>query len=188
MRSYMTRTSIRSSSARGIPTHGAGRSVPTTRATTVRGLGAGADADTGEYKWHYQQVPGDDWDYTSVQPIILTDLEINNVKRKVALHAPKNGFFYVIDRSNGRLVSAEQFATINWAAGIDRETGRPVVYEQARYGITGGDFLAIPGPFGAHNWHPMSYSPKTGPSTSRCRISHGYANDDNFAYKPGHGS
>lgn len=147
------------------------------------------DADTGEYRWHYQQNPGDDWDYTSVQPIILTDLEINNVKRKVALHAPKNGFFYVIDRSNGKLISAEKFATVNWAAGIDRETGRPVVYEQARYGITGGDFLAIPGPFGAHNWHPMSLSPKTGLVYIPVQnVPFGYADDGNFKYTPGHGN
>lgn len=147
------------------------------------------DADTGDYRWHYQETPGDDWDYTSVQPIILTELSINGTRRKVALHAPKNGFFYVVDRSNGKLISAEKFATVNWAAGVDMETGRPVVYEQARYGITGGDFLAIPGPFGAHNWHPMAFSPKTNLVYIPVQnIPFGYADDGSFKYTPGHGA
>jgi PQQ-dependent dehydrogenase (methanol/ethanol family) len=147
------------------------------------------DADTGAYRWHYQETPGDDWDYTSVQPIILTDLDINGAKKKVALHAPKNGFFYVVDRSNGRLISAEKFATVNWAAGVDMETGKPVVYEQARYGITGGDFLAIPGPFGAHNWHPMAFSPKTNLVYIPVQnIPFGYADNGSFKYTPGHGA
>lgn len=147
------------------------------------------DANTGEYRWHYQQTPGDDWDYTSVQPIILSELNINGTKRKVALHAPKNGFFYVVDRKSGKLISAEQFATVNWASGVNIESGRPVVYEQARYGITGGDFLAIPGPFGAHNWHPMAYSPKTNLVYLPVQnIPFGYADDGSFKYQPGHGA
>ncbi len=147
------------------------------------------DADTGDYRWHYQETPGDDWDYTSVQPIILTELSINGAKRKVALHAPKNGFFYVVDRQNGKLLSAEKFATVNWASGVDLETGRPVVYEQARYGVTGGDFLAIPGPFGAHNWHPMAFSPKTNLVYIPVQnIPFGYSDDGTFKYTAGHGN
>lgn len=144
------------------------------------------DADTGEYRWHYQQTPGDDWDYTSTQPIILTDLKIEGRSRKVLLHAPKNGFFYVIDRKDGKLVSAKPFTTVNWASGIDLKTGRPIEYPEARYGTTKKPFVALPGPFGAHNWHPMSYSPKTGLTYIPVQdVPLDYAVDPNFKYTPG---
>jgi len=120
------------------------------------------DADTGQYKWHYQSTPGEEWDYTATQPIMLTDLTINGEVRKVAMQAPKNGFFYVIDRRDGKLISAKNFMPVNWAAGIDLETGRPIEYPAARYSLTGQEFMGIPGAIGAHSWHPMSYSPKTG--------------------------
>jgi len=114
--------------------------------------------DTGEYVWHYQQTPGDNWDYTSTQDIILADIEIEGDVRKVLLHAPKNGFFFVIDRVTGEFLSAENFVDVNWATGYD-EDGRPIEIPEAR-----GEepFDAVPGPFGAHNWHAMSYSPATG--------------------------
>jgi PQQ-dependent dehydrogenase (methanol/ethanol family) len=120
------------------------------------------NADTGEYAWHYQTVPGDTWDYTSVQHMILADMEIDGQDRKVIMQAPKNGFFYVIDRVTGEFISAENIMPVNWATHIDPETGRPVEAEDARY-----DELIIskkisPGPGGAHNWQPMSYSPDTG--------------------------
>lgn len=144
------------------------------------------DADTGAYRWHYQQTPGDDWDYTSTQPIILTDLTIEGQARKVLLHAPKNGFFYVIDRKDGKLVSAKPFTTINWASGVDPTTGRPVEYPAARYARTGQRFMAMPGPFGSHNWHPMAYSPKTGLVYIPVQdIPLDYAVDDAFKYTPG---
>lgn len=116
------------------------------------------DPDTGEYRWHYQETPGDNWDYTSTQPMILADLELDGQPRKVILHAPKNGFFFVIDRTNGEFISAENFVDVNWATGYDAD-GRPVEVPEAR-----GDapYDAIPGPFGAHNWHPMSFNPDTG--------------------------
>jgi len=120
------------------------------------------DVDTGQYKWHYQSTPGEEWDYTATQPIMLTDLIIDGRVRKVAMQAPKNGFFYVIDRSNGKLISAKNFMPVNWAAGIDLETGRPIEYPAARYSLTGREFLGIPGAAGAHNWPPMSYNPQTG--------------------------
>lgn len=117
------------------------------------------DADTGKYVWHYQETPGDNWDYTATQPMILADLEIGGAMRKVILHAPKNGFFFVIDRTNGRLISARNFVDVNWASGYDSE-GRPVVLPEARDGETARD--SVPGPFGAHNWHSMSFNPQTG--------------------------
>jgi alcohol dehydrogenase (cytochrome c)/quinohemoprotein ethanol dehydrogenase len=118
--------------------------------------------DTGEYVWHYQEVPGDEWDFTSVQPMMLADLQINGETRKVLMHAPKNGFFYVIDRTNGQLISAEPFAPVTWATAIDKETGRPVENPDARYSVTGRPWRGTPGPQGAHNWNPMAFSPMTG--------------------------
>ncbi|MGJ8563341.1 MAG: PQQ-dependent dehydrogenase, methanol/ethanol family [Alphaproteobacteria bacterium] len=117
--------------------------------------------DTGEYVWHYQTTPGETWDYTATQHLILSDLEIDGKLRKVIMQAPKNGFFYVIDRTNGEFISAKNFVDVNWATHIDQETGRPVEIPAARYyGKT--PHLQLPGPLGAHNWHPMSFSPKTG--------------------------
>ena len=118
--------------------------------------------ETGEYVWHYQTVPGDTWDYTAVQHMILAELEIDGYERKVIMQAPKNGFFYVLDRENGEPLSAENIMPVNWATHIDIETGRPVEVQGARYDETGSARKITPGPGGAHNWHPMSYSPDTG--------------------------
>ncbi|HKS05563.1 MAG TPA: PQQ-dependent dehydrogenase, methanol/ethanol family [Gemmatimonadaceae bacterium] len=116
--------------------------------------------DSGTYVWHYQTTPGDDWDYTATQPIILADLTIEGRARKVLMQAPKNGFFYVIDRLTGEFISAEAYTPVSWATGIDRKTGRPIEAANARYGATGA-WLAPATP-GAHNWHPMSWNPNTG--------------------------
>jgi quinohemoprotein ethanol dehydrogenase len=117
--------------------------------------------DTGEYVWHYQEVPGENWDYTAVQQMTLTDLPINGQPRKVILHAPKNGFFYVIDRTSGKLISANHFVPVNWASHIDLETGRPVELKPANSYNDEQASLVYPAHFGAHNWPPMSYSPIT---------------------------
>jgi quinohemoprotein ethanol dehydrogenase len=118
------------------------------------------DADTGRYKWHYQTVPGETWDYNSSMDIVLADLEIGGAPRKVLMHAPKNGFFYVIDRSNGSLLSAEKIGKVTWASHVDMATGRPVEIAGSRY--EDGEEEVWPSPFGVHNWHAMSYSPRTG--------------------------
>ena len=117
--------------------------------------------DTGEYVWHYQVTPKDNWDYTATQQLTLAELEINGEQRKVIMQAPKNGFFYVLDRVTGELLSAEKFAKVTWASHIDMETGRPVETEYADYQSNGGSYI-WPSPYGAHNWQPMSFSPKTG--------------------------
>jgi quinohemoprotein ethanol dehydrogenase len=118
------------------------------------------DPDTGEYRWHYQTTPGETWDYNSNMDIVLSDLEIEGRTVKALMHAPKNGFFYVIDRETGKLVSAEPFAETNWATHVDLETGRPVETPWARY--PDGPQVITPTLFGAHNWPPMSYNPVTG--------------------------
>ena len=117
------------------------------------------NADTGKYVWHYQETPGDNWDYTSTQPMILADLTIDGAPRKVILHAPKNGFFFVIDRTNGKFISAKNFVDVNWATGYDAN-GRPI--EVAGGARRQAAYDSIPGPYGAHNWHPMSFNPQTG--------------------------
>jgi quinohemoprotein ethanol dehydrogenase len=118
------------------------------------------DPDTGEYRWHYQTTPGETWDFNSNMDIVLADLPIEGRMRKVILHAPKNGFFYVIDRTTGKLISASPFTETTWARRIDVETGRPVEVEGARY--ERGVATVTPGPLGGHNWQSMSFNPKTG--------------------------
>jgi len=118
--------------------------------------------DTGEYVWHYQTTPGETWDFTATQHLILATLKIDGQDRDVIMQAPKNGFFYVVDRKDGKLISAQPYVAVNWATGVDPATGRPIENPQARYGETGKPWLAIPGPGGAHNWQPMSFSPLTG--------------------------
>ncbi|MDT7837185.1 PQQ-dependent dehydrogenase, methanol/ethanol family [Aquabacterium sp. OR-4] len=117
------------------------------------------DPDTGMYKWHYQETPGDNWDFTSTQPMILADLKIDGKPRKVILHAPKNGFFFVIDRADGRFISAKPFTEVNWATGYDA-SGRPIETAMAR--VSDKPREIMPSAFGARNWHPMSFNPQTG--------------------------
>jgi quinohemoprotein ethanol dehydrogenase len=114
---------------------------------------------TGEYVWHYQVTPGDNWDFTSTQTIILADLAIEGRPRKTLLHAPKNGFFFVLDRETGEFLSAENFVEVNWASGYDDE-GRPIENPAARHPTE--PFEVIPSAYGAKNWHPMSFNPRTG--------------------------
>jgi len=131
--------------------------------------------DSGEYVWHYQEDPADAWDFDSAEDIILADLTIDGRARKVLMQAPKNGIFYVLDRTNGALISAKPFTFINWASGVEPKTGRPVETALARY--PGGDPAPIvPGPVGAHSWQPMSYSPATG-------LVYIPVNDAGFKYK-----
>jgi PQQ-dependent dehydrogenase (methanol/ethanol family) len=116
--------------------------------------------DTGDLKWHYQMVPGDQWDYDSVQQMVLADLNINGRTRKVIMQANKNGFFYVLDRTTGEFISAQPFSRVTWAKGIDQKTGRPIINAEVKYGE---DPVPVsPGGGGAHNWSPMSYNPQTG--------------------------
>jgi quinohemoprotein ethanol dehydrogenase len=115
--------------------------------------------DTGAYVWHFQETPSDAWDYDSDQDLALTELTIDGKKRDVLLQAGKNGFFYVLDRKTGAFISAKNFVDVNWATGYTPE-GKPIQIPGARGEDTPVE--AIPGPFGAHNWQSMSFSPKTG--------------------------
>jgi quinohemoprotein ethanol dehydrogenase len=116
------------------------------------------DADTGKYKWHYQTVPGETWDFNSAMDIVQVDLKVKERTIKALMHAPKNGFFYVLNRSNGRLLSAKPFAKVTWATKVDMKTGKPLEVEGSRY--ESGEVTMWPGPLGAHNWQPMSWNPE----------------------------
>lgn len=140
--------------------------------------------DTGEMVWYFQETPAEHWDYTAVQTITLADLVINGRQRKVLLHAPKNGYFYVLDRATGEFISGQQYIKrLTWARGLD-ETGRPIEAKGAHY--TTEPVLIAPGPAGGHNWPPMSFSPLTGlayiPGQETSRI---IVPDLNFKYRPG---
>jgi quinohemoprotein ethanol dehydrogenase len=141
--------------------------------------------DTGELIWHYQTTPGDSWDYTSTQDLVLAELEIEGQERKVLMHAPKNGFFYVIDRESGVPISAEPFAKVTWATGIDPKTWRPIEVPGLDY--TGEEPVVIePSPHGAHNWHSMSFNPETGlVYIPTHEIPYFFRLDPDFKYRPG---
>jgi quinohemoprotein ethanol dehydrogenase len=142
------------------------------------------DPDTGQYLWHYQESPGESWDFTSTQPMILADLGVDGVARKVLMHAPKNGFFYVLDRHTGKVLAANNFVPTYWATHVDLETGRPAIVPNAYY--DSGPFVGSPTGLGAHNWSPMSYNPLTGLVYFRAsRASMIYRHDPDFVFREG---
>ena len=142
------------------------------------------DPDDGSLVWHYQTTPGETWDYTATQHMILADLEIGGDVRKVIMQAPKNGFFYVLDRTDGTFISAEPYVAVNWAQGIDPETGRPIEEPGARY--VDDTAVVFPSAHGGHNWHPMAYSPDTGlVYVPVLDMGFPYAQHADFAYQPG---
>jgi PQQ-dependent dehydrogenase (methanol/ethanol family) len=116
--------------------------------------------DTGEYVWHYQETPGDTWDYDAVSPMITADLTLGGQKKHVILQPSKNGFFYVVEAATGKLLSADPFTEVNWATGVDLKTGRPNVVAAARYEKE--PWNLAPGVQGGHSWHPNAFSPETG--------------------------
>ncbi|GCE82235.1 PQQ-dependent alcohol dehydrogenase large subunit [Komagataeibacter diospyri] len=118
--------------------------------------------DTGEYVWHFQETPEDQWDYTSTQQIMTLDLPLDGQMRHVIVHAPKNGFFYVLDAATGEFISGKNFVFVNWAKGLDPKTGRPIFNPDAQYSVTGKPFYVFPGDMGGHGIAAMSYSPRTG--------------------------
>ncbi len=118
--------------------------------------------DTGKYVWHFQETPMDRWDFDSNQHIIAATIPVAGKPQRVLLHAPKNGFFYVLDAKTGKFISGTAYATVNWATGLDPVSGKPKVVPAAFYDKTGVPFVSVPGAAGAHSWQPMSYSPKTG--------------------------
>jgi alcohol dehydrogenase (cytochrome c)/quinohemoprotein ethanol dehydrogenase len=149
---------------------GTGNGTPWNRA--YRGSGGGdnlflasiiaVNADTGAYAWHYQEAPGEAWDYDATSPLMLADLKIAGKSRRVVMQASKNGFFYVLDAKTGKVISANNFVATSWATGVDLKTGKPLINPDARYDETGKAAVMQPGGQGAHGWHPMSFNPRTG--------------------------
>ena len=143
------------------------------------------DVNTGLYKWHFQNVPGDEWDYDSVQHLLQADVTIKGVKRKVIMQANKNGFLYTLDRTNGKFISGTPIAKVNWALGLDEATGRPIINPDAKYSAAESANIT-PGPGGAHNWSPMSFNPTLGLLYVSGQSGGGftYAVQPNFEYNP----
>ena len=138
------------------------------------------DADTGAYKWHFQTTPGDNWDYTATQTLIIATLPLgeDGADRRVVMQAPKNGFFYVLDAATGEFISGNNYVPVNWATGLD-ESGRPVEVPEARYAEI--PYLQTPGPLGGHNWHPMAFNPDVGLAYIPAQeIPQAYATDPRF--------
>lgn len=144
------------------------------------------DVRTGRLAWYYQTTPGEQWDYTATQKLILADLKIDGKVRKILMQAPKNGFFYVLDRESGQLLSAKPYAYLNWASHVDLRTGRPVEIIDADYSKE--PKLISPGDWGAHNWQPMAFNRRTGLvyiPVLETGVFYGYTKEA-FVYRPGH--
>ncbi len=141
--------------------------------------------ETGKMAWYFQETPGDTWDFTSTQPIILADLKIDGKTRKVLMSAPKNGFFYMLDRITGQFISGDKYAQrVTWATGLDKN-GHPIEAKGARF--TTEPITLSPGAGGAHNWQPMSFSPLTGLVYIPIQESPWtYVPDPNFKFAPGY--
>jgi len=138
--------------------------------------------ETGEYVWHFQTTPNDTWDFTATQPIILADLTIDGRRRQVLMQAPKNGFFYVLDRLTGEFISGKPYVSMTWATGLDAK-GRPIQVPEAHYGFK--SIVVSPGPIGGHNWQPMAWNPSTGLVYFPGQESGAhYARDPKFKYEP----
>ena len=151
----------------------------------VRGFFSAFDALTGHFAWKFYTVPGDSWDYDSVQQLLLADITVKGKPRKVIMQANKDGFYYVLDRATGQFISGQPFAQVTWARGLNEETGRPIINQAAHYGT---DTITLsPGPGGAHNWAPMSFNPATGlvyiPTSAAS--TYDFTVDDKFVYKDG---
>jgi PQQ-dependent dehydrogenase (methanol/ethanol family) len=142
------------------------------------------DPDTGRYVWHYQATPDDTWDFDATQSLTLADLTIGGRPRKVVMQANKNGFFYVIDRANGHLISAKGFVPMTWASGVDARTGRPIEVPGARYEKKVA--VISPSPTGGHNWQPVAFDPRQGlVFIPAMETPFGFGDDPNFKYRPG---
>jgi len=140
--------------------------------------------ETGRLVWHYQTTPGENWDYTATQQMILTDRVYRGKKRKLLLQAPKNGFFYILDRETGELLSAEPYVPVSWATHVDLETGRPAVREEADWSKE--DRVIAPHVMGAHSWHPMSFDANRGlVYMSNFELAYLFMADSNFEYRNG---
>jgi quinohemoprotein ethanol dehydrogenase len=144
------------------------------------------NADTGRYAWHYQVTPAETWDYDATSPLMLADLSIDGAPRRALMQVSKNGFFYALDAATGQLLRAKNYTAVSWATGIDMRTGRPIEVPEARFGKTGKPVVVQPSGQGAHSWHPMAFSRRTGlVYTPVVETSQGFAPDPNYRPREG---
>lgn len=120
------------------------------------------DPKTGKIKWHYQFSPNNPFDYDSVAEMVLADMNVEGKPTKVLMDANRNGFFYVLDRTNGKLLAANPYVKVNWATGIDMKTGRPIETDVSKDAREGKKVTVYPSILGGKNWEPMSFNPQTG--------------------------
>ena len=116
------------------------------------------DRKTGAMKWYFQETPTDNWDLTATQPMLLADLAIGGAKRKVLVHAPKNGFLFVVDRETGKPLAANAMVRTSWASGWNLDTGKPVLTPETS-DYSKGPKIVFPSSAGARNWYPAAYDP-----------------------------
>lgn len=142
--------------------------------------------DTGRMAWYYQQVPRESWDYTATQPFILADMEFDGELRQVIMQAPKAGFFYILDRATGELLSADPYVPVNWATHVDLETGRPQLNPEVDYDFGTDPAYVEPSGMGGHAWNPMAFNPENGlvyiPAIEGGALSHDAT--DGHVYRP----
>jgi PQQ-dependent dehydrogenase (methanol/ethanol family) len=147
------------------------------------------NADTGAYAWHYQTTPAESWDFDATSPLALADLNLDGAPHRVLMQVSKNGFFYALDAATGKLLRAKNYTPVSWATGVDMQTGRPIEVPAARFGKTGKAVVVQPGGQGAHSWHPMSFSRRTGLLyTPMVETSQGFAPDPNYVPREGVGN
>jgi quinohemoprotein ethanol dehydrogenase len=147
------------------------------------------NADTGAYVWHYQTTPAESWDFDATSPLALADLNIDGARHRVLMQVSKNGFYYALDAANGKLLRAKNYTPVSWATGVDMQTGRPIEVPEARFGKTGKPVVVQPGGQGAHSWHPMSFSRRTGLLyTPMVETSQAFAPDPNYVPRVGAGN
>jgi alcohol dehydrogenase (cytochrome c) len=143
------------------------------------------DPKTGKIKWHYQFSPNNPFDYDSVAEMVLADLTVEGKPTKVLMDANRNGFFYVLDRTNGKLLSANPYVKVNWASGIDMATGKPIETDVTRDAREGKKVTVYPSILGGKNWEPMSYNPQTGFAYANTLVFGGHYKTEPAAYKAG---
>jgi alcohol dehydrogenase (cytochrome c) len=143
------------------------------------------DPKTGKIKWHYQFSPNNPFDYDAVAEMVLADMNIEGKPTKVLMDANRNGFFYVLDRTNGKLLAANPYVKVNWATGIDLKTGRPIETDITRDAREGKKVTVFPSILGGKNWEPMSYNPQTGIAYANTLAFGGHYKTEPVTYKAG---
>ena len=173
-------TSAPATARRGWPRRAARRAATTCSLNSI----VAVDADTGKYAWHYQMTPAETWDYDATSPLMMADLKIDGAPRRVVMQASKNGFFYVLDAAHRQAAAREELHRGELGHG-HRHADRPARSKCPRRASArpARPVVVQPGGQGAHSWHPMSFSRRTGLLyTPMVETSQGFAPDPN--YKP----